>query len=100
MHLHNTAVFQIMLRYYGAFKKRAQDQTGLAWGQGNLSDTYRNDLSRTSDRAETVIEAYYNYALSDQIEVQLDSQYIINPGVNPGVKNALIGIIRLKYHLF
>jgi carbohydrate-selective porin OprB len=32
--------------YYGAFKKRAQDQLGLAWGQGILSDNYRNDISR------------------------------------------------------
>ena len=86
--------------YYGAFKKRAQDQLGLAWGQGNLSDTYRNNLSRSSDRSETVIEAYYNYVISDQIEVQLDSQYILNPGVDPAVKNALVGILRLKYKLF
>jgi porin len=86
--------------YYGPLSNRSQDQIGLAWGQGNLSDTYRNNLSRTTDRAETVIEAYYNYVLSDQIEVQLDSQYIVNPGVDPLVKNALVGILRLKYNLF
>ena len=85
--------------YYGAFKKRAQDQIGLAWGQGNVSNIYREGLSRPSDRAETVIEAYYNYVLSDQIEVQLDSQYIVNPGVDPQVKNALVGILRLKYKI-
>ncbi len=85
--------------YYGPLSNRSQDQIGLAWGQGNLSDTYRNNLSRTTDRAETVIEAYYNYVISDQLEVQLDSQYIINPGVDPLVKNALIGILRLKYKI-
>lgn len=86
--------------YYGAFKKRAQDQIGLAWGQGNVSNIYREGLSRPSDRAETVIEAYYNYVLSDQIEVQLDSQYVVNPGVDPQLKNALVGILRLKYKIF
>lgn len=86
--------------YYGPLSNRSQDQIGLAWGQGNLSDTYRNNLSRTTDRAETVIEAYYNYVISDQLEVQLDSQYIVNPGVDPLVKNALVGILRLKYNLF
>jgi porin len=100
----NASVFSnykgLGLVYYGAFKKRAQDQTGLAWGQGNLSDTYRNGLQKRSNPAETVIEAYYNYVLSDQLNIQLDAQYIINPGVNTGVKNALIGILRLKYHLF
>ena len=71
----------------------------MAWGQGNVSNIYREGLSRPSDRAETVIEAYYNYVLNDQIEVQLDSQYIVNPGVDPAVKNALVGILRLKYKI-
>ena len=44
-------------------------------------------------------EMYYNYVLNDQIEVQLDSQYIVNPGVDPAVKNALVGILRLKYKI-
>ena len=86
--------------YYGPFSNRSQDQIGLAWGQGNVSNIYREGLSRTTDRAETVIESYYNYVISDQLEVQLDSQYIINPGVDPLVKNALVGILRLKYNLF
>jgi carbohydrate-selective porin OprB len=46
-----------------------------------------------------VIEAYYNYVISDQLEVQLDSQYIVNPGVDPQISNALIGILRLKYKI-
>lgn len=100
----NASVFKtyagLGMVYYGPLSNRSQDQIGLAWGQGNVSNIYRNRLLRTSDRAETVIEAYYNYTLSDQLEVQLDSQYIVNPGVNPGVKNALVGILRLKYNLF
>jgi porin len=86
--------------YYGALKNRSQDEIGLAWGRGSLSNNYLRQLTGSSNSSESVLETYYNYVLSDQIEIQLDSQYIVNPGVDEGIKNAWVGIVRVKYHLF
>lgn len=86
--------------YYGALKNRSQDEIGLAWGRGSLSNNYLRQLSGSSNSSESVLETYYNYVLSDQIEIQLDAQYIVNPGVDEGIKNAWVGIVRVKYRLF
>lgn len=87
------------LVYKGAFKKRKKDEIGFAYGQGEISDIYKKNLTFSSDSFEAVIETYYNFVLNNQLEIQLDTQYIMNPGVNKNINNALIGFLRIKYSL-
>ncbi|MDR0864526.1 MAG: carbohydrate porin [Candidatus Symbiothrix sp.] len=54
-----------------------------------------------SYKQETTIECFYKRTLSDNIEIQPDIQYIINPSGNTdgGLKNALVGFVRLKINI-
>ncbi len=53
-------------------------------------------LHRAEHRHETAIELYYKYTLNDNIAIQPDIQYIINPsGTDVRMSNALVGILRM-----
>ncbi|MDR1756271.1 MAG: carbohydrate porin [Culturomica sp.] len=53
-------------------------------------------LHRAEHRHETAIELYYKYMPGDNIALQPDIQYIINPsGAEEQLANALVGILRL-----
>lgn len=56
------------------FAGRADDALNLAVGSGRFSD------DSGLDGSETVIELNYRYALTDQISLRPDLQYVINPG--------------------
>jgi porin len=51
-------------------------------------------------RAETAIELSYAHRLHDHIMLQPDIQYVINPGWDRTVDNALVGGVRLHLTLF
>ena len=74
--------------YYGIFSKKGKDVLGLA--------VAHLDLHRTSHKHETTIELYYKYQINDNIAIQPDIQYIINPsGTDAKLPNALLGILRV-----
>jgi len=74
--------------YYGIFSRKGKDILGLA--VANLG------LHRTSHKHETTLELYYKYQLTENIAIQPDIQYIINPsGTDEKLSNALVGILRL-----
>ncbi len=53
-------------------------------------------LHQASHKHETAIELYYKYTFSDNIALQPDIQYIINPsGSETKLNNALVGMLRL-----
>jgi porin len=54
-------------------------------------------LHAASHRHETAVELYYKYTLGDNIAIQPDIQWIINPSGTEGkLPDALVGLVRLS----
>lgn len=84
------------LVWRGCFPTRPDDKFGIALAYAGNGDAYRHVVALgggTSDSAETNIELTYRAPLTPWLTVQPDLQYIINPGTNPHLANALsIGV--------
>jgi porin len=81
-------------RFYGAglvhtgvFKARPEDQLGVAVAVVDASQDYRT-LSN-SDRREVALELTYRAAITRFLTVQPNVQYVINPGLEPGLADVL-----------
>lgn len=73
---------------------------GLAVAHARLGQPARSSASKTStNRAETAIELTWARALGSVITVQPNLQYVINPGWNPQLRNALVAGVRLSLQL-
>jgi len=74
--------------YFGIFSKKKNDALGFAVAHAGLHTT--------EHKHETALELYYKYQINDNIAIQPDVQYIINPsGSDEKLSNALVGILRL-----
>jgi porin len=85
--------------YTGPLNARPEDQLGIALAHARLGTPYRRALAlagETSDRSETNIEITYRAALTPWLTVQPDVQYVINPGGNPALRNALVTGLRVE----
>lgn len=72
----------------GIFSCGGRDSAGIAVAHAGLH--------RTAHKHETALEIYYKYRFSDNIVLQPDLQYILNPsGGESALPNALVGIMRL-----
>lgn len=79
------------LSYSGFFSKDQKDLIGLAVAHAGFDNKNRN---------ETSIELTYEYQLTDQIIIQPDFQYIINPsGTDQQLKNAIVTSLRFKLEI-
>jgi porin len=75
--------------YTGLFPGREKGQLGLGVEGAHASSKYRNSVG-TADASTTAFELAYNDNLTPWLAVQPDVQYIVNPGVDPMLKNALV----------
>lgn len=87
------------LRYHGPWKKRKYDDFGIAFAYSNVSDKYVNLSPDILLRHETAIELMYSYRFNENIRVQPEFQYVINPGAIILLKNTLVGLIRFHITL-
>jgi porin len=81
------------MTYTGLFSGREADQIGLAFARARNGDDFlRASLADGTevDRSETSIELTYNLSVSEWFSIQPEIQYIINPGTDPLLKNALV----------
>lgn len=79
------------LCYSGLFSKDQKDLIGLAVAHAGFDNINRN---------ETSVELTYQYQLTDQILIQPDFQYIINPsGTDQQQKNAVVTALRFKLEI-
>lgn len=79
------------INYSGLFKSRISDILGLAVAHAG----FRN----SSHENETVIEFSYMVQITDNISIQPDFQYIINPaGTDEELPNTLAGIVRMGFN--
>ncbi len=77
------------INYTGLFSKKGKDEIGLAFAR----EHYKEDLD-----PETAIELTYKYNLLDNLYIQPDIQYIINPaGTGGGLDNAFTANIRFGF---
>ncbi len=73
----------------GVFSRRARDGAGVAVAHAGLHSL--------PGRHETAIELYYKYDFTENISLQPDVQYIVNPsGGDTAPADALVGILRLN----
>lgn len=78
----------------GLIGSRPDDVLSLGYAIGSISDDY--ETANTSKRTEAVVELNYRMAIGHGIALTPDYQYIKNPGVTHGVKDAQIGALRIE----
>jgi porin len=103
-------VFQIS-RYYGAglvvsgpllWSARHEEQLGIAIGvvsNGRSHLRMQQSAGATLERRETAVELTYRIQLTPQLALHPDIQYIVNPGTDPALRNALAAGVRFTWHL-
>lgn len=88
------------LNYTGLFTSRPDDVAGLAVASArNGSDfmRYARDVDRAAvDHAETTIELTYQAMIQPWLTIQPDLQYVINPGMDRRLDNALVVGARIE----
>jgi len=72
---------------------------GLAISYTNISKDFCKYISQTNEPFESTFEFFYKAKLSENISVQPDIQFIINPGIFTDSPNALVGFIRLSVNI-
>jgi porin len=77
----------------GVIPGRKDDRLGLAVARATIGDAARAALQLP--RAETTLEASYQYKLHDTLAVQPDVQYVHHPAGIAGAHNALVLGLRL-----
>jgi porin len=82
------------LTYTGPIKGRDDDQFGLAVASAFTSSDYR--LATPATGAETVVELTYRAPLTKWLTVQPNLQYVLNPGTDPELGNALAFGLRVE----
>jgi len=85
------------LHYKGLFDGRDDDEAGIAVTQSRASDKYRQ--LNASDPSETVVEVTYREQFLPWVAVQLSLQRIINPNMDPTLKDASVIGVRLELNL-
>lgn len=72
---------------------------GLAFSRASTSGAFRRGraaLDEPLESHETTIELTYRSALTPWLTVQPDVQYVMNPGAEPGLRDALVVGVRLE----
>ena len=90
------------LVYTGLIPGRKYDQAGFgvatSWSSSHFEESQHNAGKPVSN---TTIAMEWTYAatLTPSVIFQPDLQYIINPGSNPSIKNAIVAGFRLELHM-
>ncbi|HBY19874.1 MAG TPA: hypothetical protein DEG71_02520 [Clostridiales bacterium] len=75
------------INYQGLFPKRLDDIFGIAIAYAGFENKYY--------KSETSIEMTYKAKISDNVFIQPDLQYVINPsGTDKKIDNAFVGLLR------
>jgi len=85
--------------FTGLFAPGKDDQLGIAVARAHIGEPAREaalaDGLSFAD-AETNIELTYNVQLTDWLRIQPKLQYIIDPGADPAIENALVVGLRFE----
>ena len=83
--------------YHGIFLNRENDAGGIAIAHSRFSDYYQSQFSMDKLQSETAIEISYEFVFSNPFVLKPNVQYIINPGTNTSIPNALMALVRMSY---
>lgn len=83
--------------YTGLMPSRDEDVLGIAIARASLSDQLVDAGGR--NKAETSVEMTYRAKISEHMVIQPDVQWILNPGANSDIKNALVLGVRCQIAL-
>lgn len=81
------------LHYKGLIPTRDEDEFGIALAYAHISKDSRQVEER--DRAETTIEVTYRAKVLPWLAIQPDLQFVFDPGAEPDVKDAVVGMLRI-----
>ena len=87
------------LVYSGLSKGRSDDQIGVSFAAASFGRRYRSgrgDEGFGAGKREIIFEAVYNAVLAPWVSAQPDVQYIVDPGGDRRVRDALVIGVRLK----
>jgi len=88
------------LNYTGLFASRPEDVAGLAVASArngsNFMDYARDVDGQAVDHTETTIELTYQARIQPWLAIQPDLQYVINPGMDRRLDNALVVGARIE----
>jgi len=83
----------------GFSRSRPDDELGLAVAMGLTGDDFEDSRALEAlgtDDHETTIELTYRAPITDWLTLQPDIQYIINPGTDPGLDDAVVVALRFE----
>lgn len=80
----------------GLVPARPDDRFGIALASARVGDPFERAVGGGVDSRETSIELTYSTQVTDWLRIQPDIQFVINPGVNPSLKNALVLGLRFE----
>ncbi len=83
----------------GLLDRKIWDEIGLALAYMQVSDNFVTTSRKNQKKSETALELSYKLHLSNYYSIQPDIQYILNPGANSAISNALAGILRFNISL-
>ena len=83
--------------YHGIFLNRENDAGGIAIAHSRFSDYYQSQFSMDKLQSETALEISYKFVFSNPFVLKPNVQYIINPGTNTSIPNALMALVRMSY---
>ncbi len=90
------------INYTGLIPSRSQDELGFAVAAARNGKPFSKAASNAGtpiERWEVNLELTYRAQITPWLAMQPDMQYIINPGTNPALKNALVIGMRFEVSL-
>lgn len=85
------------LNYMAPFTSRPDDVIGLGIAKANISpEMNKIALPGENYTSETAIELIYKFQFGDHFALMPEFQYIVNPGANALLDNALVGMLRFE----
>jgi len=85
------------INYKGIFPKREQDILFLGFLNSMMND---NLVATGFEKNRSLIELNYALRLGEYFTIQPDLQYIINPGAQPQLEDALMGLLRFSINFY
>ncbi len=86
------------IHFNGLLPQRYNDAIGLALAYAHISHHYRT-FQPTTKAYEMTWELTYKLSVFDHYTIQPNLQYIVNPGVNPALHNAVVASLRFNIFL-
>jgi porin len=86
----------------GIVAGRDDDQFGVGLAYAENGRAFRDAMANAgimTDAAELTLESTYRASVTPWLILQPDIQYVINPGTDPSLDNALIAGFRIEVHL-